>query len=118
MKQLKERSGKGGAGKKFSVFEITNLKTGRKHYMLSSRFTAETILAKIKTYVDSKTVGGGAKELAQDIDKASKEAEDYSESFDVKEVGKGLSSQEAERRRTELVGKAGSAYNKEVQISK
>ena len=58
---------KGESGKTYSVFEITNRKTGRKHFMISSVYTADNILSGIRTYVNSKTVGGGAKDLAQDI---------------------------------------------------
>ena len=47
--------------KGYSVFEITNTKNGRKHFMVSSRYNEDNILSGIKTYVNSKTVGGGAK---------------------------------------------------------
>lgn len=100
-------------GKVYSVFEITNSKTGRKHFMVSSVYTADTILSGIRTYVKSKTVGGGAKDLAQDIKNSGKE---YDENFSVKEVGKGMSRSNAEKRRAELVTKSGEVYNQEIGV--
>lgn len=82
--------------------------------MVSSVYTEETILSGIRTYVNSKTVGGGAKDLAQDIKNTGK---DYSEHFTVKLAGKGLNRQDAERRRAELVNKAGEVYNQEIEVS-
>lgn len=101
------------SGKQFSVFEITNTKNGKKHYMVSSSYTEDTILSGIRTYVDSKTVGGGAKTLAKDIKNAGK---DYSEHFTVKVAGKGLSREAAEKRRAELVSKSGEVYNQEIEV--
>jgi hypothetical protein len=103
-----------GSGKTYSVFEITNNKTGRKHYMVSSVYTVDNILSGIRTYVNSKTVGGGAKDLAQDIKNTGK---DYDEDFSVKEAGKGMSREAAERRRAELVTKSGEVYNQEIGVS-
>jgi len=103
-----------GSGKTYSVFEITNDKTGRKHYMVSSVYTIENILSGIRTYVNSKTVGGGAKDLAQDIKGSGK---DYHEDFKVKQVGKGMSREAAEKRRAELVTKSGEVYNQEIGVS-
>ena len=103
-----------GSGKTYSVFEITNDKTGRKHYMVSSVYTVENIVSGIRTYVNSKTVGGGAKALATDIKNAGK---DYDEDFKVKEVGKGMSREAAEKRRAELVTKSGEVYNQEIEVS-
>lgn len=105
---------KAGGGKVFSVFEITNQKTGRKHYMVTSVYTTDNILSGIRTYVNSKTVGGGAKALAQDIKGAGK---DYDEDFSVKQVGAGLSKEAAEKRRAELVTKSGEVYNQEIEVS-
>lgn len=105
---------KGGSGKTYSVFEITNTKTGRKHYMVSSVYSIETILSGIRTYVNSKTVGGGAKDLAQDIKNTGK---DYDEHFRVKEMGSGMDRQAAEKRRAELVNKSGEVYNQEIEVS-
>jgi hypothetical protein len=59
-------------------------------------------------------VGGGAKELAQDIAKAGK---DYEEDFSVKEMGKGMSREAAEKRRAELVTKSGEVYNQEIGVA-
>ena len=103
-----------GSGKTYSVFEITNDKTGRKHYMVSSVYTIENIVSGIRTYVNSKTVGGGAKALATDIKNAGK---DYDDDFKVKEVGKGMSREAAEKRRAELVTKSGEVYNQEIEVS-
>ena len=105
---------KRGSGKVYSVFEITNGKTGRKHYMVSSVYTVDNILSGIRTYVKSKTVGGGAKDLAQDIKNSGK---DYDDDFSVKEVGKGMSKEAAEKRRAELVTKSGEVYNQEIEVS-
>jgi hypothetical protein len=104
---------RGESGKTYSVFEITNDKTGRKHYMVSSVYTVENILSGIRTYVNSKTVRGGAKELASDIKNSGK---DYDEDFKVKQVGKGMSRQAAEARRAELVTKSGEVYNQEIGV--
>lgn len=103
-----------GSGKTYSVFEITNNKTGRKHYMVSSVYSVDNILSGIRTYVNSKTVGGGAKNLAQDIKNTGK---DYDEDFSVKEAGKGMSREAAERRRAELVTKSGEVYNQEIGVA-
>jgi len=103
-----------GSGKTYSVFEITNNKTGRKHYMVSSVYTVNNVLSGIRTYVNSKTVGGGAKDLAQDIKNTGK---DYDEDFSVKEAGKGMSREAAERRRAELVTKSGEVYNQEIGVA-
>ena len=100
--------------KGYSVFEITNTKNGRKHFMVSSSYTEENILSGIRTYANSKSVGGGAKELAQDIKGAGK---DYDEHFTVKAMGSGMSKESAERRRAQLVTKAGEVYNQEIEVS-
>lgn len=100
--------------KGFSVFEITNTKNGKKHFMVSSRYDEQNILSGIRTYVNSKSVGGGAKALASDIKGAGK---DYDEHFTVKTMGKGLSKEAAEKRRAELVTRAGDVYNQEIEVS-
>ena len=102
------------SGKQYSVFEITNTKNGRKHFMVSSSYDENNILSGIRTYVDSKSVGGGAKDLAQDIKQAGK---NYDEHFTVKTQGKGMSKETAEKRRAELVTKAGEVYNQEIEVS-
>lgn len=112
--KLQEKKSDKSAGKQYGVFEITNVKTGRKHYMVSSTYTEENILSGIRTYVNSKTVNGGAKELAQDIDNTGK---DYDEYFNVKQMGAGMDRQTAERRRAELVGKSGDVYNQEIEVT-
>jgi hypothetical protein len=100
--------------KGYSVFEITNTKNGRKHFMVSSRYTEDNILSGIRTYVNSKSVGGGAKELATDIKNSGK---DYDEHFTVKAMGKGMSKEAAEKRRADLVTKSGEVYNQEIEVS-
>lgn len=112
--EKRKQSKGGGSGKVYSVFEITNQKTGRKHFMVSSVYNVDNILSGIRTYVKSKTVGGGARELAQDIKNTGK---DYEEDFTVKEVGKGMSREAAEKRRAELVTKSGEVYNQEIGVS-
>jgi len=102
------------AAKGYSVFEITNNKNGRKHFMVSSVYDEQNILSGIRTYVNSKTVTGGAKELAQDIKSSGK---NYDEHFSVKALGTGMSKEGAERRRAELVTKAGEVYNQEIEVS-
>lgn len=106
--------GSGTSGRQYSVFEITNTKNGRKHFMVTSRYNEDNILSGIRTYVDSKTVGGGAKELAKDI---KNDGDDYQDHFSVKTVGKGMSRQAAEKRRAEYVTKAGEVYNQEIEVS-
>lgn len=110
---IQEAGKKGDSGKQYSVFEITNTKNGKKHYMISSVYTLDNILSGIRTYMNSKTVRGGARELAQDIKGAGKEYDEY---FEVQEVGKGLDRQSAERRRAELVTKSGEVYNQEINV--
>lgn len=111
---IQETSKKGESGKQYSVFEITNTKNGRKHYMVSSVYSLDNILSGVRTYMNSKTVRGGAKELAQDIKGAGK---NYDENFTVKELGKGMSREAAERRRAELVTKSGEVYNQEIEVT-
>lgn len=101
-------------GKVYSVFEILNTKNGKKHYMLSSTYSLENILSGIRSYIHSRTVNGGARELAQDIKSSGK---DYSKHFRVKEVGTGMSKEAAEKRRAELVTKSGDVYNQEIEVS-
>ena len=100
--------------KGYSVFEITNTKNGKKHFLVSSTYTTENVLSGIRSYVDSKSVKGGAKEIAQDIANSGK---DYHEHFTVKQQGTGLSKEQAEARRSDLVEKAGKVYNQEIQVS-
>ena len=100
--------------KGYSVFEITNTKNGKKHYMVSSRYDEQNILSGIRTYVNSKTVNGGAKQLAKDIAGSGK---DYDEHFKVKTMGKGMSKESAEKRRAELVTRSGDVYNQEIEVS-
>ena len=102
------------AARGYSVFEITNTKNGRKHILVTSTYTKENVLSGVRSYIDSKSVKGGAKAIATDIAKSGK---DYHEHFTVKELGKGMSKEAAEKRRTELVSKAGEVYNQEIQIS-
>ena len=101
------------AAKGYSVFEITNTKNGRKHFMVTSTYTKENVLSGIRSYIDSKSVKGGAKAMAIDIANSGK---DYHEHFTVKEQGSGMSEEAAEKKRKELVLKAGEVYNQEVQI--
>ena len=82
--------------------------------MVTSTYTKENVLSGVRSYIDSKSVKGGAKAIATDIAKSGK---DYHEHFTVKELGKGMSKEAAEKRRTELVSKAGEVYNQEIQIS-
>lgn len=100
--------------KGYSVFEITNTKNGKKHFLVSSTYTTENVLSGIRSYIDSKSVKGGAKEIARDIANSGK---DYHEHFTVKEQGTGLSKEAAEKRRSDLVEKAGKVYNQEIQVS-
>lgn len=102
------------AAKGYSVFEITNTKNGRKHFLVTSTYTKENVLSGVRSYIDSKSVKGGAKAMATDIAKSGK---DYHEHFTVKEQGKGMSKEAAEEKRKELVLKAGNVYNQEIQIS-
>ena len=100
--------------KGYSVFEVTNTKNGRKHFMVTSVYNRDNILSGIRSYIDSKSVKGGAKAMATDIANSGK---DYHEHFNVKEQGAGMSKEAAEKRRAELVTKAGEVYNQEIQVS-
>lgn len=111
---IKEANKKGGSGKRYSVFAITNQMTKTTHYIISSLYTLENVVSKIKTYADSKTVRGGGKKLADDIEDAGK---DYDKKFTAQQVGSGLSREAAEARRAELVSKAGNVYNQEINIT-
>ena len=102
------------AAKGYSVFEITNTKNGRKHFLVTSTYNKENVLSGIRSYIDSKSVKGGAKAMATDIANSGK---DYHEHFNVKEQGTGMSKEAAEKRRAELVTKAGEVYNQEIQVT-
>jgi len=101
-------------GKGYSVFEITNTKNGRKHFLVTSTYNKDNVLSGIRSYIDSKSVKGGAKAMATDIANSGK---DYHEHFNVKEQGTGMSKEAAEKRRAELVTKTGEVYNQEIQVS-
>lgn len=102
------------ASKGYSVFEIINTKNGTKGFLVTSIYTKENVLSHIKSLIHSKSVKGGAKDMAQDIANSGK---DYHEHFTVKEQGTGMSKEAAEKRRAELVTKAGEVYNQEIQVS-
>lgn len=100
--------------KGYSVFEITNTKNGRKQFLVTSTYSKDNVLSGIRSYIDSKTVKGGAKAMARDIVNSGK---DYHEHFTVKEQGAGMSKEAAEKKRAELVTKAGEVYNQEIQVT-
>ena len=106
------------AGKKYTVFEITNVKKqsknyGKKIYVASSYMTEEDILSRIRSIQDSKTGKGGTKDLAQDIRSAGK---DYHESFKVRQIKSGLSRERADEVKAALIQKAPKVYNQEMDV--
>jgi hypothetical protein len=106
-------------GKKYSVYEITNVKErsknyGRKIYIASSYMKEEDILSRIRSIQDSKTGRGGTKDLAQDIRSAGK---DYKDSFKVKLVKSGLSRERAEEVKANFIDRAGKVYNQEMEVT-
>jgi hypothetical protein len=105
-------------GKKYSVFEITNVKErsknyGRKIYVASSYMKEEDILSRIRSIQDSKTGRGGTKDLASDIRSAGK---DYKEDFKVKLIQSGLSRERAEEVKARYIDKASKVYNQEMDV--
>ena len=106
------------AGKKYSVFEITNAKRqsknyGKKIYVASSYMTQDDILSRIRSIQDSKTGKGGTKDLAQDIRSAGKT---YHEDFKVKLIKSGLSRERAEEVKAAFIQKAPKVYNQEMEV--
>jgi hypothetical protein len=105
-------------GKKYSVYEITNVKErsknyGRKIYIASSYMKEEDILSRIRSIQDSKTGRGGTKDLAQDIRSAGK---DYKDSFQVKLIKSGLSRERAEEVKASYIDRASKVYNQEMEV--
>lgn len=106
------------ASKKYSVFEIQNVKErsknyGRKIYVASSYMTEADILSRIRSIQDSKTGRGGTKDLAQDIRSAGK---DYHEAFRVRLIKSGLSRERAEEVKASFIKKAPKVYNQEMDV--
>ncbi len=104
--------------KKYSVYEITNVKEksknyGRKIYIASSYMKEEDILSRIRSIQDSKTGRGGTKDLAQDIRSAGK---DYKDSFQVKLIKSGLSRERAEEVKASYIDRASKVYNQEMEV--
>lgn len=107
------------AGKKYSVFEISNTNKksknyGRKIYIATSYMTEDTILSRLRSMQDSKTGKGGSKELAKDIKSA---GEDYKESFDVKTIGTNLSRERAEEIKASQIEKHSKVYNQAMAVT-
>lgn len=106
------------ASKKYSVFEIQNVKEksknyGRKIYVASSYMTEADILSRIRSIQDSKTGRGGTKDLAKDIRSAGK---DYHEAFKVRLIKSGLSRERAEEVKASFIEKAPKVYNQEMEV--
>lgn len=105
-------------GKKYSVFEITNVKKqsknyGKKIYVATSYMKREDILSRIRSIQDSKTGRGGTKDLAADIRTSGK---DYHDDFDVKLIKSGLSRERAEEIKSQYIDKAPKVYNQEMDV--
>lgn len=104
--------------KKYSVFEITNVKRqsknyGRKIYVATSYMKKEDILSRIRSIQDSKTGRGGTKDLAADIRSAGKE---YKDDFEVRLIKSGLSRERADEVKAQLIDKAPKVYNQEMDV--
>ena len=105
-------------GKKYSVFEIVNVKKhsknyGKKIYVATSYMGKEDILSRIRSIQDSKTGRGGTKDLAADIRSSGK---NYHEDFEVKLVKSGLSRERAEEVKAQYIDKASKVYNQEMEV--
>lgn len=105
-------------GKKYSVYEIVNVKErsknyGRKIYIATSYMKEEDILSRIRSIQDSKTGRGGTKDLASDIRAAGK---DYKDDFQVRLVKSGLSRERAEEVKASFIKKAPKVYNQEMDV--
>lgn len=106
------------SSKKYSVYEITNVKEksknyGRKIYIASSYMKEEDILSRIRSIQDSKTGRGGTKDLAKDIRGAGK---NYKEDFKVKLIKSGLSRDRAEEVKASFIDRASKVYNQEMEV--
>ena len=107
------------AGKKYTVFEVTNLRKGsdygKKLYTASAGYlTKENLVAKLRAMKNSKTSQGGTQELAADIKAAGK---DYKDDFEVEVKGSGLSLEQAEKLKGEYIAKnKGATYNQEMAV--
>ena len=106
------------AGKKYSVYEITNSKRqsknyGKKIYVATSYMTETDILSRIRSIQDSKTGRGGTKDLAKDIRAAGKE---YKDDFQVRLIKGGLSRERAEEVKASFIDKAPKVYNQEMDV--
>lgn len=101
----------GGTGKggKWSVFKITNSNPSQKnkkksyYYISSIQKTPEDALTRVRAMIKSKTVRGGAKDIAKDL---TKDGDDYHDNFRVKKIAKGLSRARAEELRSKLKSKS------------
>jgi hypothetical protein len=106
------------AGKKYSVFEISNSNKnsknyGRKIYVASSYMKEHDILSRIRSIQDSKTGKGGTKDLAKDIRGAGKE---YHDDFKVRVIKSNLSRERAEEVKATYIDKATKVYNQSMEV--
>ena len=106
------------AGKKYTVFEITNSNKqsknyGKKIYVASSYMKEHDILSRIRSIQDSKTGKGGTKDLAKDIRGAGKK---YHEEFRVKSIKSGLSKERAEELKARYIEKSSKVYNQSMEV--
>jgi|APCry1669189768_1035252.scaffolds.fasta_scaffold36662_2 hypothetical protein len=109
---------KADSQKKYTVYEISNKKEktknfGKKVYLISSFMSPGEVISKMRTYVKSKTTGGGSKDMASDINKA---GEDYDEYFTVKTIKSNLSKQRALEIKALMVRRNSNVYNKEIGV--
>ena len=106
------------AGKKYTVFEISNTNKesknyGRKIYVASSYMEEHDILSRIRSIQDSKTGKGGTKELSKDLRSAGK---DYHENFKVRTIKSGLSKERAEEIKARFIDRSGKVYNQSMEV--
>ena len=106
------------AGKKYTVYEISNQKRqsknyGRKIYIASSYMSEDDVLSRIRSIQDSKTGQGGTKDLAKDIRAAGK---DYHEDFKVRTIKSGLDRERAEEVKASFIQKSPKVYNQEMGV--
>ena len=92
---------------RWSIFKVTNKSPDQKskkrsYYFVTSQYEdPEEAKTRIRAMLKSKTIRGGAKQIAGDM----AHDDDYEKHFIVKKIAKGLSRERAEEIRNKLKGK-------------
>lgn len=92
---------------RWSIFKVTNKSPNQKskkrsYYFVTSQYEdPEEAKTRIRAMLKSKTIRGGAKQIAGDM----AHDKDYEHHFTVKKIAKGLSRERAEEIRNRLKGK-------------